>query len=115
MEAQRRGEITADASSENYNPVDKIRLKASLTPMRHRDIPVLLFLFCCCASAAFAVPPQTPPSFAPATTLTPYLYKVSLVQAAPGKLLDLIDVYKSQRSEERRVGKECRSRGWLHH
>ena len=25
----------------------------------------------------------------------PYLYKVTLVQAAPGRLLDLIDLYKA--------------------
>jgi len=81
--------------------------------MRHRDLPVLLFLFCCCASAAFAVPPQASPSFAPATTLTPYLYKVSLVQAAPGKLLDLIDVYKSQAAELKQAGDEAPL--WMRH
>jgi hypothetical protein len=30
-----------------------------------------------------------------ATAQTPYLYKVQLIQAAPGKLLDLIDQYKA--------------------
>jgi hypothetical protein len=61
--------------------------------MRHRHVWVLLFL-CCGMAAAFAVPPQTAPTFV--TTQTPYLYKVTLVQAAPGKLLELIELYKSQ-------------------
>jgi hypothetical protein len=37
---------------------------------------------------------------------TQYLYKVSLVQAAPGKLLDLIDLYKSRAAELKQAGDE---------
>ena len=68
-----------------------------------------------------------------AAAQTTYLYQAKLVQAAPGKLLEVIDLYKTSlagykdtgdepplwmrhsqgdhwRSEERRVGKECRIR-----
>ena len=43
----------------------------------------------------------------------PYLYKVTLVQAAPGKLLDLIDVYKSQAAELKQAGDEAPL--WMRH
>jgi hypothetical protein len=49
--------------------------------MRLRSLLLLITLTC------FASP-------APAAE-TPYLYKVKLVQAAPGKLLDVIDLYKA--------------------
>src|SRR5437899_5018794 len=64
--------------------------------MSHCRIAVLLFLFCSCAATAFAAAQQAAQLSASATTPTPYLYKVSLVQAAPGKLLDLIELYKLQ-------------------
>ena len=35
-----------------------------------------------------------------------YLYKTKLVQAAPGKLLDVIELYKSSLAEYRRIGDE---------
>ena len=44
---------------------------------------------------------------------TPYLYKVSLVQAAPGKLLDLIDLYKSRAAELKQAGDEAPL--WMRH
>ncbi len=44
---------------------------------------------------------------------TPYLYKVSLVQAAPGKLLDLIDLYKLQAAERKAAGDEAPL--WMRH
>jgi hypothetical protein len=44
---------------------------------------------------------------------TPYLYKVSLVQAAPGKLLDLIDLYKARAAELKQVGDEAPL--WMRH
>jgi hypothetical protein len=52
----------------------------------------LLLLPCCAAPAA------------PAGT---YLYKVTLVQAAPGKLLDLIDLYKQQAAAAKEFGDEA--------
>src|ERR1700758_2826201 len=54
-------------------------------------------IFCCIAPAA------------PAVTYTytgGYLYKVTLVQAAPGKLLELIDLYKQQATAARDFGDE---------
>jgi hypothetical protein len=51
--------------------------------MRHRYVHALFLLCCsmplCLAARAFAAD-------------NPYLYKVTLVQAAPGHLLDLIDL-----------------------
>ncbi|MBZ5506916.1 MAG: hypothetical protein LAO78_15785 [Acidobacteriia bacterium] len=44
---------------------------------------------------------------------TPYLYKVSLVQAAPGKLLDLIDLYKARAAELKQAGDEAPL--WMRH
>src|ERR1041385_5435516 len=49
-----------------------------------------------------------PAVFAVSTTASApsYLYKTKLVQAAPGKLLDLIELHKSSLSEYQRVGDE---------
>jgi hypothetical protein len=81
--------------------------------MHYRHVLVLLFL-CCGAGAAFAAAPQAAQQpFVPATTLTPYLYKVSLVQAAPGKLLDLIDLYKTQAELVKAAGDEVPL--WMRH
>jgi hypothetical protein len=44
---------------------------------------------------------------------TPYLYKVSLVQAAPGKLLELIDFYKSRAAAYQQAGDETPL--WMRH
>jgi hypothetical protein len=44
---------------------------------------------------------------------TPYLYRVTLVQAAPGKLLDLIDLYKAQADELKQAGDEAPF--WMRH
>ncbi|HEX4603936.1 MAG TPA: hypothetical protein VH724_08090, partial [Candidatus Angelobacter sp.] len=43
----------------------------------------------------------------------PYLYKVSLVQAAPGKLLELIDLYKARAAELKQAGDEAPL--WMRH
>jgi hypothetical protein len=43
----------------------------------------------------------------------PYLYKVSLVQAAPGKLLELIDLYKTRAAELKQAGDETPL--WMRH
>src|SRR5262249_10498525 len=44
---------------------------------------------------------------------TPYLYKVTLVQAAPGKLLDLIDLYKTRTAALQHSGEEAPL--WMRH
>jgi hypothetical protein len=43
----------------------------------------------------------------------PYLYKVSLVQAAPGKLLELVDLYKGRAAELKQAGDEAPL--WMRH
>ena len=43
----------------------------------------------------------------------PYLYKVSLVQAAPGKLLEVIDLYKARAAELKQAGDEVPL--WMRH
>ena len=96
-----------------YNSLPISSSKASLAPMCHRPIAVLLFLFCFCAAATFAVSQQPAPSSVPATTQAPYLYKASLVQAAPGKLLDLIELYKSQAAGLKAAGDETPL--WMRH
>ena len=53
-----------------------------------------------CASPAFAAD-------------TSYLYKVSLVQAAPGKLVELIDLYKARAAETKEAGDELPL--WMRH
>jgi hypothetical protein len=44
---------------------------------------------------------------------TPYLYKVTLVQAAPGKLTDLIDLYKARAAALQAAGEEAPL--WMRH
>jgi hypothetical protein len=53
---------------------------------RIASVFALLILFSCSA------PAQEPAQ--------PFLYRASLVQAAPGKLLDLIDIYKGRQAQE---------------
>jgi hypothetical protein len=67
--------------------------------MRHRCVPVFLFLFCCALPGLAAE--------------NSYLYKASLVQAAPGKLLDLIDLYKARAAAYQAVGDEAPL--WMRH
>ena len=50
---------------------------------------------------------------APAAADTGYLYKTKLVQAAPGKLLDLIELYKSRVATDKAIGDE--SPFWMRH
>jgi hypothetical protein len=66
--------------------------------MRNRYLAILLLL--CCAVPALAAE-------------NPYLYKVSLVQAAPGKLLDLIDLYKARAVAYQAAGDELPL--WMRH
>jgi hypothetical protein len=54
---------------------------------------VLLIFFGSCAGSTSAAPPT-------------YLYKARLVQAAPGKLLDAIELYKSSLTEYKHAGDE---------
>jgi hypothetical protein len=73
--------------------------------MRPRYVHALLFLLCysiplCVAAPAFAAE-------------APYLYKATLVQAAPGRLLELIDLYKSRATELKQAGDEAPL--WMRH
>jgi hypothetical protein len=49
----------------------------------------------------------------PAQAAEPYLYKVTLVQAAPGKLLELIDLYKARATALQTAGDEAPL--WMRH
>ena len=60
-------------------------------------LAILLALSCCNLSAAD----------------NPYLYKVTLVQAAPGKLLELIDLYKTRATTVQHSGDEAPL--WIRH
>jgi hypothetical protein len=66
--------------------------------MHNRCLLVLLLL--CCTLRVFAAD-------------TPYLYRVTLVQAAPGKLLDLIDLYKTRAAAYQAAGDEAPL--WMRH
>ena len=50
---------------------------------------------------------------APTAPVSPYLYKVTLVQAAPGKLLELIDLYKARAAAYQAAGDELPM--WMRH
>jgi hypothetical protein len=67
--------------------------------MRKKYGLILVMVFCCALPAIAAD--------------TPYLYKVTLVQAAPGKLLDLIDLYRVQAAAVQAVGDEAPL--WMRH
>src|SRR5579871_5488075 len=43
----------------------------------------------------------------------PYLYKVTLVQAAPGKFTELVDLYKARAAELQKAGEEAPL--WMRH
>jgi hypothetical protein len=73
--------------------------------MRNKHVVVLLLLFCWAAPLCCAAPTLT--------AETPYLYKVSLVQAAPGKLLELIDLYKARATAYQAAGDEVPL--WMRH
>src|SRR6266849_4939102 len=61
---------------------------------------VSLLLLCCCVTSATAAD-------------NTYLYKVTLVQAAPGKLLELIDLHKQRAAELKEAGDEAPL--WMRH
>src|SRR5260370_9035517 len=66
-----------------------------------RITPVLsLIVFCCCAASAFAPKSHD-------------IYKVTLVQAAPGKLPELIDLYKQRAAALQQAGDEVPL--WMRH
>src|SRR5215475_14428505 len=77
--------------------------------MRDKQILLWFLLLCLAASLcdAASAPPLTP------SADTPYLYKVSLVQAAPGKLLELIDLYKARAAQMKEAGDETPL--WMRH
>ncbi|HMC32336.1 MAG TPA: hypothetical protein VKL99_15990 [Candidatus Angelobacter sp.] len=72
--------------------------------MTNRKIVAMIVFLC---AAVFTSPASA------ATTDTPYLYRVSLVQAAPGKLLDLIDLYKARAAAYQAAGDEAPL--WMRH
>jgi hypothetical protein len=61
---------------------------------------------------ALAATPQA--AFAQSQPQPTYLYKTSLVQAAPGKLLELIDAYKKIFTEETKVAGDATPL-WMRH
>ncbi|HEY7404803.1 MAG TPA: hypothetical protein VIB39_14865 [Candidatus Angelobacter sp.] len=67
--------------------------------MVNRIVLVVLLLGC-----------STAPAFAVNTS---YLYRVNLVQAAPGKLVELIDLYKARAAEMKEAGDEAPL--WMRH
>src|ERR1700719_3463932 len=70
-----------------------------------RSMLAFLFLILAAMPPAASAQEQPQPS---------YLYKTSLVQAAPGKLLDLIDAYKKIFAEETKVAGDA-SPLWMRH
>jgi len=78
--------------------------------MRNKHVLVLLFLFCWAAPLCSGTPAFSMPTSA---AENPYLYKVSLVQAAPGKLLELIDLYKTRVTAYQAAGDEAPL--WMRH
>ena len=67
-----------------------------------------LFSLLFCATFVTACAP-----LASAATDTPYLYKVTLVQAAPGKLTDLIELYKTRATALQVAGDDAPL--WMRH
>jgi hypothetical protein len=67
--------------------------------MRNRFMQILVVLFFCVVPAMAAD--------------SPYLYKATLVQAAPGKLMELIDLYKARAAASQAAGDEAPL--WMRH
>lgn len=74
--------------------------------MPNRRIAFFILLLC-------AAPFTSPARATAATAENPYLYKVTLVQAAPGKLLELIDLYKTRSAAYQGAGDEAPL--WMRH
>src|SRR6266481_10043057 len=102
--------LTSQRTWRNHRDVDHnaASVQRDVTPIARREpcmMPIIRVVFliltcvCCIAGASAAD--------------NPYLYKVTLVQAAPGKLLDLIDLYKSQAAELKQAGDEAPL--WMRH
>src|SRR5258708_3721415 len=73
--------------------------------------PVCIFLVVISGWLAAA---QTSPNTSPApVTAGRYLYRASLVQAAPGKLVELIDLYKARFAREQKLGEPATF--WMRH
>jgi hypothetical protein len=77
--------------------------------MPNRRIAFLILLLC---AAPFISPARATAATA-ATAENSYLYKVTLVQAAPGKLLELIDLYKARSAAYQGAGDEAPL--WMRH
>src|SRR5262245_17366526 len=77
--------------------------------MRDKQILLLFLLLCLAASLcdAASATPLTP------SAETPYLYKVSRVQAAHGQLLELLDLYKARADQMNEAGDETPL--WMRH
>lgn len=72
--------------------------------------PVFISLVVIAASLAAQTSPATSPA---PVTAGRYLYRASLVQAAPGKLLELIDLYKARFAREQKLGEPATF--WMRH
>lgn len=77
--------------------------------MHNKSVLIALLLFCCTAPA---ITSSTSTSAGP-TVEKAYLYRVNLVQAAPGKLVELIDLYKARAAEMKEAGDEAPL--WMRH
>ncbi len=77
--------------------------------MHKTSLLVLLLLFCGTVQITSA---STPVSSSPAAGDV-YLYRVNLIQAAPGKLVELIDLYKARAAEMKEAGDEAPL--WMRH
>src|SRR5262249_11687720 len=94
----RAGRLTLRISRTGYNAHRKNSDESELASMR-KCVLVLLLV------SGFALPALAAD--------TPYLYKVSLVQAAPGKLVELIDLYKARAAAMKETGDEAPL--WMRH
>lgn len=79
--------------------------------MRNRPMQISMFLACFALPALLST--AAPAAGSPPSPEQPYLYKTTFVRAAPGKLLDLIAIYKSRMAAYDPSGDE-RPLWWRH-
>jgi hypothetical protein len=77
--------------------------------MHKTSLLLPLVFFCCTVQPTSA---STSAASSPAAE-NAYLYRVNLVQAAPGKLVELIDLYKARAAEMKEAGDEAPL--WMRH
>src|SRR5262249_52502702 len=84
-------------------------IESELLLMIKKSVLLSLLLFCC------VMPAVSASSFTSSTPAadSAYLYRVNLVQAAPGKLVELIDLYKARAAEMKEAGDEAPL--WMRH